>query len=125
MSLAACEIHMFDPEYERLRALIYEVCGIHLLPAKKTMVELRLRKRLLALNMRSYKEYYDYVLGHDADEELAAMIDLITTNKTDFFREPAHFEFLTRVALPSLAAGVARPLLVWSAGCSSGEEPYT
>jgi chemotaxis protein methyltransferase CheR len=89
------------------------------------MVELRLRKRLHVLNMQSFRQYREYVMGPGGDAELTAMIDLITTNKTDFYREPGHFEFLIRVALPSLAAGVGRPLRVWSAGCSTGEEPYT
>ena len=64
-------------------------------------------------------------MGRGGEREITALIDVITTNKTDFFREPGHFEFLTGVALPSLAAGSSRPLNVWSAGCSSGEEPYT
>jgi chemotaxis protein methyltransferase CheR len=119
------EAQLQEPDFQKLRDLIYSSCGIHLVPAKKTMVELRLRKRLQALGMQSFREYREFVMGKGGDGELTAMIDLITTNKTDFYREPAHFEFLTRVVIPSLSAGYGRPLRVWSAGCSSGEEPYS
>lgn len=119
------DAQLHDLDFQKLRDLIYGACGIHLVPAKKTMVELRLRKRLQALQIMSFREYREYVTGRGGERELTAMIDLITTNKTDFFREPGHFEFLTRVALPSLSAGQGRPLRVWSAGCSTGEEPYT
>ena len=119
------EPHLAERDFQRLRDLIYTLCGIHLVPAKQTMVELRLRKRLQTLGLSSYGEYCDYVLGAAGEAEVPAMIDLITTNKTDFYREPAHFDFLTREALPSLQTGMARPLRVWSAGCSSGEEPYS
>jgi chemotaxis protein methyltransferase CheR len=119
------ETQLHDLDFQKLRDIIYGVCGIHLVPAKKTMVELRLRKRLQALRIQSFREYREYVTGAGGDAELTAMIDLITTNKTDFYREPGHFDFLTRVCLPSLTAGMGRPLRAWSAGCSTGEEPYT
>ena len=119
------EAQLHDLDFQKLRELIYSACGIHLVPAKKTMVELRLRRRLHALRMHSFREYREYVMGQGGDAELTAMIDLITTNKTDFYREPGHFDFLTRAALPSLSAGLGRPLRVWSAGCSTGEEPYS
>jgi len=119
------EQHLSERDFHKLTDLIYRACGIHLGPAKKTMVELRLRRRLEALQMASFREYQEYLMGRGGDQELTALIDVITTNKTDFYREPGHFDFLTRVVLPSLAAGSGRPLQVWSAGCSSGEEPYT
>jgi DNA-binding response OmpR family regulator len=78
--------------------------------------------------MHSFTEYCDHVLGPAAADEVVQLLDRTTTNKTDFFREPQHFELLVRVALPALrraGAGERRPLRVWSAGCSTGEEPYT
>ena len=115
-------------DFERLRALIRAESGISLSPEKKTMIEVRLRSRLRSLNLPSYSEYCRYLFAPDTGaKELAHLIDAVSTNKTDFFREPDHFEFLTSQALPELDAlygGTRRPL-VWSAGCSTGEEPYT
>jgi chemotaxis protein methyltransferase CheR len=125
MPLCASELQLSGHDFRRLRDLIYRVAGIHLVDDKKTMVELRLRKRLVKLGYPSFTSYCDFLFGAGGDRELPSMIDLVTTNKTDFYREPAHFDYLTRVALPGLRAGFDRPLAVWSAGCSSGEEPYT
>ena len=121
---------MSDKDFNRFSRLIYEKCGINLTPAKKTMLSSRLKKRIRHLNMASFSEYYEYVsMGRNCDEELVQMIDVVSTNKTDFFREPKHFNFLFNEALPRLVdAGLWKPgkkLNIWSAGCSSGEEPYT
>lgn len=91
------------------------------------MLEGRLKRRLRELNIGSYRLYCDYLFGQEGlREEKVSFIDVVTTNKTDFFREAKHFDYLTQRALPELAARAeGRPLLVWSAGCSSGEEPYT
>jgi chemotaxis protein methyltransferase CheR len=91
------------------------------------MLESRLQKRLSVLCMPSFKAYCDFVFSPQGQqEELIHMVDLVTTNKTDFFREPAHFDFLLAHALPEfISAHPERILKVWSAGCSSGEEPYT
>jgi chemotaxis protein methyltransferase CheR len=91
------------------------------------MLESRLQKRLTLLNIHSFKEYCDLLFSkHGQQQEVIHMIDLVTTNKTDFFREPAHFEFLTTQILPEFETRHSGKLLkVWSAGCSSGEEPYT
>jgi chemotaxis protein methyltransferase CheR len=116
-------------DFGRLRGLIHEIAGINLVPAKRVMVETRLRKRVEELGLPSYRAYCDLVMGPHGEQELAPLLDRITTNKTDFFREAVHFDFLTCTALPALAAqhgsGQRQPLAVWSAGCSSGEEPYT
>lgn len=115
-------------DYQRLCDLIYAEAGIRLNADKKTMVEARVRRRLKVLNIATYKQYCDYLFGHQGlKDEILHLIDVVTTNKTDFFREPKHFDFLTSKALPDLIAGcrAARPLLIWSAGCSTGEEPYT
>lgn len=117
-----------NTDFNRLRSLIYAESGINLNAEKKTMLETRLRRRLSSLKMVSYSEYCDYALAHDGrEEELVHLIDAITTNKTDFFREAGHFEYLTSKALPDLALrnGSCRKSFFWSAGCSTGEEPYT
>ena len=115
-------------DYKRLCDLIYREAGIHLNADKKTMLEARVKRRLKVLDIASYKLYCDYLFGHQGlKEEILHLIDVVTTNKTDFFREPQHFDFLTARALPDLTARnrSGMPLLIWSAGCSTGEEPYT
>jgi chemotaxis protein methyltransferase CheR len=114
-------------EFARLSGFIYEQCGIKMPEAKKTMLEGRLQKRLRALKMESFEEYDNYLFSPDgAKLELVQMIDLVTTNKTDFFREPEHFDYLIEQVLPEWSRVHGnRRLLVWSAGCSTGQEPYT
>lgn len=121
---------MSGRDFRRLGDFIYSECGIKMPDSKKVMLEARLRKRLRALGMRSYSAYCDYIFSpQGAEEEIVHMIDLVTTNKTDFFREPRHFEYLAGTAVPEListaGAGIRKRLMVWSAGCSTGEEPYT
>jgi len=115
-------------DFTRIRGLIYDKAGICLSLEKKTMLEVRLKRRLRALELTSYSKYCDYLFGDEGMRlELIPMIDVVTTNKTDFFREPSHFDFLVQRALPEMMASrnSARPMLIWSAGCSTGEEPYT
>ena len=115
-------------DYARICDLIYRKAGIHLGTQKKTMIEVRLKRRLRALDLSSYSEYCDYLFGAQGlKEELIPLIDVVTTNKTDFFREAQHFNFLAGKAVPELTlhGESERPFLVWSAGCSTGEEPYT
>ena len=119
-----------EAEFHQLREMVRAEFGVVLAPAKRVMVETRLRKRARALGMPSLAEYCRYVRSSEGRNlEWAHLTDVITTHKTDFFREPAHFEWLIRDAAPFLAsrygAGFRRPLLVWSAACSTGEEPYT
>jgi chemotaxis protein methyltransferase CheR len=121
---------MSEKDFRRFRDLIYDQCGINLLPKKKLMLTGRISKRLRELDISSFAEYFDYVTSSKGrSEELIRMIDVVTTNKTDFFREPKHFDFLINLALPNiLQSGRATShnrLNIWSAGCSSGEEPYT
>jgi chemotaxis protein methyltransferase CheR len=120
--------NLSNSDFNRFRSLIYTESGISLSPEKKTMLEIRLRRRLRSLNLSTWGEYCNYVFtpgGHE--KELIHLIDVVTTNKTDFFREATHFEYLVAKALPDLAArrGMNRTCLAWSAGCSTGEEPYT
>lgn len=115
-------------DFDRLRRLIHAESGISLNSDKKTMLEIRLKRRLRDLDVSSAADYCDKVFAPDGKErELVHLIDAVTTNKTDFFREPGHFDYLVSKALPDLAAhhGASRKSLVWSAGCSTGEEPYT
>lgn len=119
-----------EREFSRFSKFIYEEVGIKLPPAKKIMVEARLQKRLKALGLSSFEEYAEYAFSEAGQrDETIHMIDVVTTNKTDFFREPSHFEYLVKKAIPTLmenrSAGVRSPLKIWSAGCSTGEEPYT
>jgi len=114
--------------FERLRELILDEAGISLGQEKKTMLEVRLRRRLSTLRMTSTARYCEYLFSPEGrSKELVNLIDTVTTNKTDFFREPDHFEHLVLKALPDIEQrrGLSRRLLVWSAGCSTGEEPYT
>jgi len=118
-----------EPEFRRLAEFVQGHCGIQMPPSKRIMAESRLRKRLRALGLTSFRDYCAHVFGSQGVEERVMLLDAMSTNKTDFFREPQHFEILVRRVLPELlrrgGAGVQRPLRVWSAGCSSGEEPYT
>ena len=111
-----------------MRGLIYAQSGINLNADKKTMLELRIKRRLKCLNLTSYSEYCEYLFGHQGQkDEIVHFLDVVTTNKTDFFREPDHFDYLVEKAIPELLErnSYERPMLVWSAGCSTGEEPYT
>lgn len=114
-------------EFRRLSEFIHVQCGIKMPPAKKIMLEARLQKRLKTLGITRLRDYCDYVLDTpEGRTEIVHMIDAATTNKTDFFRESSHFRFLVDTAVPSLLNGnYVRSINIWSAGCSSGEEPYT
>lgn len=117
-----------DEEFKKLSEFIYSEYGIKMPPVKKIMLQSRLQKRLRELNITSFKEYVDFVFSKEGqDNEVIHMIDVVSTNKTDFFREPVHFEFLTNNIIPEYCQEThGKGLLrVWSAGCSSGEEPYT
>jgi chemotaxis protein methyltransferase CheR len=116
-----------NANFDRLRALVYDESGINLGADKKTMMEIRLKRRLHSLDLSSLNEYCEYVFQPDGRaSELNQLIDVITTNKTDFFREPDHFDFLSSKALPELKSRLGgRKCPIWSAGCSTGEEPYT
>lgn len=114
------------PEFRRLASFITTELGIKMPEVKKTMLQCRLQKRLSELQKNSFKEYLDFVFSKEGYFERIIMTDIVTTNKTDFFREPMHFNFLVETILPEYFAAHRNPLLkIWSAGCSSGEEPYT
>ena len=119
-----------DKDFNRLGVFITEHLGIKMPPVKKVLVESRLRRRLRILNLHSYTQYCDYLFSKEGlEKEVIHFINEITTNKTEFFREETHFHYLVEKALPELLrhqTPVGKPnILVWSAGCSTGEEPYT
>lgn len=121
---------MSDKLFLRFSGFIHQELGIKMPDAKRTMLQARLQKRLRLLGLDSYEDYAEFVFSvQGMKDELPHMIDAVTTNKTDFFREAQHFTFLTETALPELiqlfGAGNRRKAMFWSAGCSSGEEPYT
>ncbi|HXC64692.1 MAG TPA: protein-glutamate O-methyltransferase CheR, partial [bacterium] len=112
-------------DFERLSGLVFESSGIHLKPEKAELLRSRLSRRLRSLGLDSFEAYWQ-LLRRDDGEELRRMLDQVTTNKTEFFREDAHFEHLAKEALPGLRIRRGgRPLRLWSAACSSGEEPYS
>jgi chemotaxis protein methyltransferase CheR len=117
-------------EFRLLQALIEREAGIHLSEVKKPLVTGRLSRRLRDLGLRSFTEYYDLVTARDGRPERLRMVEAICTHETHFFREPQHFRFLEERVIPEwkdLAAAARRPrrISVWSAACSTGEEPYS
>lgn len=120
-------LRMDDDSFQRLSLYVTREYGIKLPPVKRSMLESRLNKKVKSLGMDNYKQFLDHVFSEEGKlNDLFQVIDLITTNKTDFFREPAHFNFLTNTFLPQLIRKESNlNLSIWSAGCSTGEEPYT
>lgn len=114
-------------DFNKLSSFIYTESGIKMPPVKRIMLQSRLQKRLKELKMTSFKEYCNYIFSKEGlNNEIIHMLDVVSTNKTDFFREPVHFDFLTSTVLPELVSSSKhRNIKIWSAGCSSGEEPYT
>lgn len=118
-----------DRQFRSLAELIEDQVGIKMPNAKRLMLEGRLHKRVRALNYSGVSEYVDNLFDKSVlEDELTHLIDVVTTNKTDFFREPQHFDFLRTVAVPDLLKLPNRKsndLKVWSAACSTGMEAYT
>jgi chemotaxis protein methyltransferase CheR len=119
----ANQIAITDSEFEEIRTLLYRLAGISMSPVKKTLVESRLRKRLQALGLNTYKQYVKHIQSNEGSAELQTALDLLTTNETYFFREPQHFKHLREQVLVKRRPG-SKPR-IWSAACSSGEEPYS
>ena len=115
-----------DAEFFRFCQLIHQHAGIHLTSQKKELVRARLTKILHVRSLKSFQEYYERVLADKTGAELASLLDAISTNLTAFGREPGHFQYLAQEILPGWSQ-VRAPLRknLWSAGCSTGEEPYT
>jgi chemotaxis protein methyltransferase CheR len=116
--------------FEKLARFVTGELGIKMGADKAAMVQSRLVRRVRELGLTSIDAYCDQLFtGNGIEEERIHIFNAITTNKTDFFREPQHFQFLTQVALPDIERNghthTDRRILAWSAPCSSGEEPYT
>lgn len=111
-------------EFEALRRLVVANTGIVVADTKFEMFYSRLARRLRALGLRDFRDYLALLRQGDA-AEIPQLINVITTNLTGFFREPHHFEFLAQTLVPRWAARPGAPLRIWSAGCASGEEPYS
>jgi chemotaxis protein methyltransferase CheR len=112
-----------DHEFTQFQKLIYKIAGINMSPIKKPLVMGRLAKRVNQHCLSSYGEYFKLLASGSHPQELQMAVDLLTTNETYFFREPKHFDFLQRNILPS--HNRTTPFRVWSAACSSGQEPYS
>jgi len=123
-----CELS--DREFKTIQAFIYREAGISLSDAKRTLVYSRLAKRLRELHFKTFTQYIEFLKSADRDgREKQQVINCLTTNKTEFFREPHHFDFLRDVVFPQVRqqalAGGPKHLMIWSAAASSGEEPYS
>lgn len=120
------EFDFSDQDFGRIKKIVYDYAGIDLNESKKNLVYNRLAKRIRFLNQNSFKEYIDYV-ERIGKEEFVHLINAITTNLTFFFRENHHFEFLADTVIPELLKknSASKKIRVWSAGCSTGEEPYS
>jgi chemotaxis protein methyltransferase CheR len=125
---ALVDVALSDREFDLLRRLVYARTGIALGPHKRHLLRARLGRRLRALGLSSFGDYYESLAAGGA-EEMERFVNAITTNKTDFFREPHHFEYLlTTWAAAHRREGARtgrRRVRIWSASCSSGEEVYT
>lgn len=117
-------LELSPAQFEAVRTLVYNISRINLHAGKEVLVRTRLTKRLRDLGLNSFDAYLEHVAADTSGHEVAALVDILTTNKTSFFREAQHFDFLRSTVFPVLAGGNA-PLRFWCAGCSSGEEPYT
>jgi len=120
-ALRSSDIRLSTSVFKQIQSLMYHQFGISLSDQKKDLVVSRLADRLRQRGLRSYEEYLQLV--GNSEDELSAMVDALTTNHTSFYREPEHFQYLERAVLPQLQTKPS--LSIWSAGCATGEEPYT
>lgn len=109
-------------DFQRVRKVIHEYCGIFINEGKEALVQSRLSKRMRSLGIHTYEQYLNLIEHDKPGGEFLAFVDVLTTNKTSFYRENKHFEFIKEVIYPSMNG---RQVKWWSAGCSTGEEPIT
>jgi len=114
-----------DNNFRRFSKLIHESCGINLHDGKKELVRARLGKRMREIGCNSFNKYFHIINDDPTGEELVKMLDAVSTNLTSFFREEKHFQFMKEKVFPSYKKNKSEKLRFWSAGCSSGEEPYS
>lgn len=123
-------MNMSNKMFTHLSTYIHGELGIKMGESKRVMLQARLAKRIRTLGLASFEAYHDFLFSPAGQQqELASFVHEVTTNKTDFYREPTHFTYLIGQALPTLfqegLCSLRRPLRVWSSACSTGEEPYT
>ena len=119
-------IELTDDEYRTISSYIEKTVGIRMPEVKRIMVQSRLFGRLKALGLSNFSDYIDYAFNRDkSGNEIILLTDALTTNKTEFFRENDHFQYLSSTVLPEIASRGIKTPVIWSAGCSSGEEVYT
>ena len=118
-------VHLTEKQFERISQMVKDLCGINLHTGKKELVKARLSRRLRALGMAGLDDYLEYVQRDGTGNELICMLDALSTNLTSFFREPDHFDYLRTVLAPEFVTKTSKRLRLWSAGCSTGEEPYS
>jgi chemotaxis protein methyltransferase CheR len=119
-----------DDEFHRFCDLIYRIAGIRIGNNKRIMVSNRIRRRLRAIGIATFAEYYGFLTSPKGDGEMPLFLDAITTNETYFYRDPQHYDWLGDTFLPDTAQQAAarkrpRSLRIWSAACSTGQEPYS
>jgi chemotaxis protein methyltransferase CheR len=128
-TLSAQNFVLTERDFRKISKLVYEHCGINLHVGKKELIRARLAKRLRIGNFKSFSDYLKHVLEDKTGKEFSILIDSLSTNLTSFFREGQHFEFLRSRFIPSMLEQKAKNrdfrIRAWSAGCSSGEEPYS
>jgi len=127
LSVPSPDLDRLSPhKFAKLSALIFDKTGIKMPSTKTTMLQGRLQRRMREIGIRTLDGYCDHLFDGSADpDEMIHLINAVTTNKTDFFREPGHFDFMAKTALPTLADNGRRRIRAWSAACSTGAEPYT
>jgi chemotaxis protein methyltransferase CheR len=128
-TLHASTVHLSEHDFRKVRDCVHELVGINLNEGKRELVVARLSKRVRQLGMKSVGDYLDYVREEQTQQELITMLDALSTNLTSFWRESQHFEYVAKVTMPRLIARAQQTdnfrIRAWSAGCSSGEEPYS
>ena len=115
-------MNLTSSEFKRIRSRIYDYCGINLHEGKEALVRARVMKRIRKVGLGSFAEYMSYLENDHSGAEFLALVDVLTTNKTSFFRESKHFDFIRDNIMPEMRG---RRVKWWSAGCSSGEEPIS
>ncbi|MGN8224520.1 CheR family methyltransferase [Gracilimonas sp. BCB1] len=122
LSSPSSSIKLKSGDFKRVKELLYEYCGIFLQDGKEALVQSRLMKRMRKLGIGSFSEYLDFIEKPESGGEFLSFVDVLTTNKTHFFREAQHFEFIKKHIIPTMGGRDAK---WWSAGCSTGEEAVT
>jgi chemotaxis protein methyltransferase CheR len=127
---AMYQVELSDEEFEKYCGLIYRMCGIRVPENKRVMISNRVRRRLRATSIKTFADYYSFLVSPKAGSEMPLFLDAITTNETYFFRDMHHYDWLADQFLPEIVQQAhqrlrARSLRIWSAACSTGEEPYS